>query len=473
MERAAVISAGLVLAFFCAAAGAWGASVDATTGVPPAQGPVIAGDRLAYVPTVVPGATSVSIRTARARHAHEIARLRALTSPPDGASFTERSLSLHIAASPSALVATATTVFFAGEGLPGGRPTQYVEQTWAGSTRGPLAALSPPCSRTNTGFAVGLLLPGADGTRVASLGAACTPKTVFDLATRTQQALPEAAGFSIIPGPGGRVAWTQPPGAGEPPSAFAVVVVADASGAELARLPVGGEPRLTLDASGTLAVFGSLDPSRLQTRIVQVLAPGSTSPRTVRAPAGAQLRGARAASGRLALLVVPKGRDALTGGQVMTTNLDGTNPRTILRGVYAYDQDHFDFNGHDVAAMVSNCDRIELVRGPASANNLSLRRRASACPLQLARRPQWSPTGLRVSLSPRGSGLTSVARATARLGGPHGRLLGRTTSAESPFTIRIRDHSLLRRLATGGPTRVSIAAQLIDGPTRNRTIILP
>jgi hypothetical protein len=57
--------------------------------------------------------------------------------------------------------------------------------------------------------------------------------------------------------------------------------------------------------------------------------------------------------------------------------------------------------------------------------------------------------------------------AVARLGGPHGRLLGRTAAADGPFTIhvRARDRRLLRRGA-----RVWLSARLVDGPRRARTV---
>lgn len=469
MVRVGPIVVGAVLVVLAGAAAAGGATVEAVAPVPPLQGPVIAGDRLAFVPLARPGATSQAIDAASGRRVRRVAVLHALAAPPDGAPFFDRALAIRIAASPSAIAATATTIFGSGEGLAGGRPTQYVEQTWAGPPAGPLVPVSAPCAQPGTVFAARLLLPGADGSRIAAVGATCGPKTVLDLSTRTRQVLPEAAGYSVIPGPGGRVAWAQAPDTTDPPDVFATVVVADASGAELARLPVTSGPLLTLDAGGTLATFGALDPSQLNARVVKLLAPGATSPQTVRAPAGTQLRGARVAGGQLALLIAPTGGDTLTRGEVVITALDGTQPRTVLRGVNAFDQDHFDFDGHDVAAVVSDCDRVLLIRHPITDRPAGPLGRTH-CPLRLARRARWSPTGLRIAISCRDATPCSVQSATARLRGPTGPALGHATQQNSTFTIRIRDKRLRRNLTARTRTRIWLKARLTDGPTRTTTI---
>jgi hypothetical protein len=86
------------------------------------------------------------------------------------------------------------------------------------------------------------------------------------------------------------------------------------------------------------------------------------------------------------------------------------------------------------------------------------------------RRPRWSWTNLLIALSCRGLGDCQAAHVTARLGGPHGVLLGRTSSDRSA-TVALPVKRALRRRVAGRTMKIWLQAQLSDaaGTTRSRT----
>ncbi|WP_035125727.1 hypothetical protein [Conexibacter woesei] len=444
------------------------AVVVGTVPYAPAQGPVLGGSRLVYVPSRQSGAGPVRIEAAAGAHSTVLARLSGEPARTDGASFTGRGVLAAVAATPTTLVATVTTVFDLGGGR-SGDTGQHLSRTWAGRLGGPLAAVSAACV-----FPRDLPYPSADGDQVATEGMGCGPLEVLDVASQTRRALPPTAVSPVVVA-GSLTAWLEPTGApdGAGPGA---AVVADATGRELLRVPVAlvnGDVRLTLDPDGTLALFGHVDPNSPNAVAVVVATAAQPVPRVLPIPAGSTLSGARLAHGRVATLVVPRGANAVTGGEVLVTDTAGTRAHTVLRGVGAYGQDRFAFDGQNVAAIANRCDKALLVRASADgpATDVS---NPKSCALILQRRPRWSGANLTIALSCRGLSDCQAAHVTARLGGPRGALLGRASSDRSA-SVALPVKKALRRRIAGKTTKVWLRAQLSDGAgtTRPRTITVP
>jgi hypothetical protein len=309
-----------------------------------------------------------------------------------------------------------------------------------------------------------------------TIGSSCGAAELLDVVSGVRRVLPLAAESAVeLTGP--YIAWLDRanplPVEGEP--GFAVV--ADAQGTELTRVPVAflsGNVRPTLDTDGTLAVFGRLNPSDLNIDLVAIARLGAPVLSTIRPPAGWKVRGARLAQGRLAMLLErPNARGT---GEVVLTDADGGHPRTVLRGVAAYGQDGFAFDGAEVAAVVSRCDGAQLVRVATDAH-ATRPLGDNGCRLVLERRLRWEDNGLRVSVSCRGLvKVCGVERLEARLGGPHGRLMGTIRQRTLSFVIPIKQ--ALRKVASRRRTTVYLRATLGDGagitrPRSTTTEVLP
>ena len=459
-HRALIAVVGFVAGLLTATGAADGAQIVGTAPYAPAQGPVVAGQRLIYVPSHQPFSGQVRIEAAAGARGIELARLPGETARTDGQPFTHRGLAVRIAATPKALVATVTTLFDLSNGR-SGDTGQQLRRTWAGRLGGPLAAVSAPCASP-----LGLPYPAADGDWVASEGFGCGPLMVLDLADQTRRALPSIAAANVAIA-GGMTAWLEPTD-----SHGGDAVVADAAGQELLRVPVAsilGDVRLTLDPSGTLALFGHVNPDSPNSVAVAVATPTQPVPRLLPTPKGSTLAGARLAQGRVAMLLVPRGATSLTGGEVVVSDTKGKQAHTVLRGVGAYGQDGFSFDGQNVAAIVNRCDKVLLVRTSASGP-IGKPFTSKRCALGLPHRPRWSGTNLAITMSCRGLGNCRAAHVMARLGGPHGELLGRASSDRSA-TVSLSVKQALRRGLARKTRRIWLQAQLADaaGTTRPRT----
>ena len=438
------------------------ASIAGATSYAPQQGPVIAGSRLLYVPSRrYLGPDAATIRSARDGRIETIARLNGQRQRSDGRPFTDRSVMALVAAGPTGATAVVRTLFSFAQGR-SGETGQVLDQTWAAGPDGRFTAVSPACELRRVSF------PAMGGSLAVSNGSSCGALELFDVVSGARRILPPAAESAVeLSGP--YVAWLDRAGApveGE----LGFAVVADEQGTEVTRVPItflNDYQRPTLDADGTLAVFGRLDPANLNTKAIAIARPGSPALSTVRTPAGWEVRGARLARGRLAMLLERPG--ARGTGEVVLTDVNGGHPRTVLRGVAAYGQDGFAFDGAEVAAVVSRCDRVQLVRVAVDASATQPLGN-NGCPLALEQRPRWTDTGLRIAVSCRGlAGNCGVSRLEARLGGPHGALLGTMRPDRLPFVVPVRRS--LRKSASHRTTKIYLRATLGDaaGTTRPRT----
>jgi hypothetical protein len=443
------------------------ASVAGTISYAPQQGPVIAGTRLLYVPSGLSGPDAVTIQAAQDGRTSTIARLRGQRQRSDGKPFTDRGVSALIAADPASMTAIVRTSFSFAQGR-SGEAGQVLDQTWAAGPDGKFAAISPACVLPRVAF------PAIGGSLAVSNGSSCGALEVVDVVSGARRVLPPAAESAVeIAGP--YIAWLDRAGSpveGEP--GFAVVT--DQQGADVTRVPItflNGAQRLTLDADGTLAVFGRLNPANLDTEAVAIARPGAPTPSTIRTPAGWNVRGAHLARGRLAMLLERSG--ARGTGEVVLTDVDGSHPRTILRGIAAYGQDGFAFDGAEVAAVVSRCDGVQLVRVAVVAS-ATRPLGDNRCRLALERRPRWTTDGLRIAVSCRGLDKNcGVSRLEARLGGPHGTLLGTVRPDSMHFAVAVR--RVLREGTSHRTTKVYLRATLEDGAgttrPRSTTIAVP
>jgi hypothetical protein len=281
------------------------ASVAGTISYAPQQGPVVAGSRLLYVPSrLYFGPDAATIQSARDGRIETVAQLNGQRQRSDGRPFTDRSVSALVAAGPTGATAVVRTLFSFAQGR-SGETGQVLDQTWAAGPDGKFAAVSPPCELPRVSF------PAMDGSLAVSNGLSCGSVELLDVVSGARRVLPPAAGSAIeLAGP--YIAWLDR--AGSPVEGeLGFAVVADEQGTEVTRVPItflNDYQRLTLDTDGTLAVFGRLDPANLNTRAIAIARPGAPALSTVRTPAGWEVRGARLAGGRLAVLLSDPARAA-------------------------------------------------------------------------------------------------------------------------------------------------------------------
>jgi hypothetical protein len=325
-ERAALVVALLLVAGLWAVRSvAADAAIVGTAPYAPAQGPVLAGQRLVYVPSRQSLAGPVRIEAAEGRRSTVLASLPGEPARTDGQPFTGRSVIGAITATPTALAATVTTVFDLGKGR-SGDTGQQLRRTWAGRLGGPMAAVSAACT-----FPRDLPLPAADGNQVATEGMDCGALEVLDLGNQARRALPPTAVSPVVIA-GSLTAWLEPTNF---PAGAGAAVVADASGSELLRVPVasvGGDVRLSLDPDGTLVLFGQFDPKSPNAVAIGVATPTQSVPRMLPTPKDSTVRGARLAHGRVATLLVSHGANSVTGGEIIVANVDGTQAHTARTG---------------------------------------------------------------------------------------------------------------------------------------------